>query len=74
MARGAFPEAPWLVEAMRARGDVEVRARPGTPGFGQALGQALAERAARPRPPPARDDTTDRLAEGVLSGALYAAP
>jgi len=65
--RGAFPEAPHMVVAMRARGDVAVGAAPGTGGFAARLGAALEAARARPRPPAVADDTA-RLAGWLLSG------
>ena len=68
--RGAFPEAPSLVQAMRARGDEAVGARPGEPGFGRALVLALERLWARPRPARVHDDTARRLAARVLMREL----
>jgi hypothetical protein len=52
--RGAFPEAPWLEAAMRARGDVEVAAVPGVDSpmrVREAVSCAVAEALDRGRRP-----------------------
>jgi hypothetical protein len=64
--RGAFPEAPWLEAAMRARGDVKV----GSAG----IAAALAARWAESRPPPVEEDVAAALATHLRRGDLAAPP
>ncbi|MCB9761517.1 MAG: hypothetical protein H6739_16860 [Alphaproteobacteria bacterium] len=55
--RGAFPEAPWLEEAMRARGDRQAKGD---------LTAALQARLADPAPPPVEADAVDALARWLV--------
>lgn len=62
--RGAFPEAPFLERAMRARGDVKVAS-----GAADAhpVGDALRAVLSRPRPLPALGEGASRIANRVLA-------
>jgi UDP:flavonoid glycosyltransferase YjiC (YdhE family) len=61
--RGAFPEAPHLEVAMRARGDLRID-HPVTdpPGFRRSLAAALQRLHGRPRPAPRAADGATRVA------------
>ncbi len=68
VARGAFPEAPSLVAALHARGDVEIAGAPTDDGFAAALERALRTLWSRPRPPV----VTDKGALDVILDAIAA--
>jgi hypothetical protein len=62
--RGAFPEAPWLEDAMRARGDVKVGTVDGQDLPAQIAG-ALALRWAGGAPLPVDADGAERIVDRV---------
>ena len=67
--RGAFPEAPHLEVAMRARGDIRIDHPVGDPaGFRRALAAALQRLHGQPRPLRREADGAARVAHRLVEG------
>lgn len=64
--RGAFPEAPFLEQALRARGDTKVEGQSGVLPTREAVAEAVQVRLSRSRPTARPGDDRRRIARLVL--------